>query len=553
MKRLKAARLAGLAILACIVPAAVLPQAAPAAGRTISGAVVNAVTGLPIAGATVSLGKPKARRNPDQVQTDTEGRFAFPQLADGKYTLWASRRGYIGAAFEEHPGGFSTAVVTGEGLESTGLKIMLEPQAVLFGTVTDDSGDPVPQARINLYRPDPAGTGKMLRGNGTMSDGGGNYEISRLAPGSYYLSISGVPWYATHLQPRDSQGKAIESRRSPLDVAYAVTYYPDATTDTAAEPIVVAAGERMRVNLTMHPVPAVHISIQIPAPGANQPFVFPQLRQEIFGTMDYVQAAPMYQMRNSGRDSGPAMLELGGVAPGRYDMDLRSGGQAQSVRSVALDATSDQVNLDVSSATVLAEVSGKISAAGDGALPTGLNISLVPQQGTDHYNARPDADGSFKIESVRPGTYEVAANAAGVFQSVSHLSVNGAVVPGRFLKVGGEPVTLTARVTEVTASIGGFAKLEDKPASGVLVMLVPTSPSAGKERCRGYQSDSDGSFEFSHVPAGQYTLVAVQEGWTLEWAHPEALARYLAKGVQVTVPPHSNEIAVKDPVNVQAK
>jgi hypothetical protein len=34
---------------------------------------------------------------------------------------------------------------------------------------------------------------------------------------------------------------------------------------------------------------------------------------------------------------------------------------------------------------------------------------------------------------------------------------------------------------------------------------------------------------------GKYTAVAILDGWTLEWGKPEVLAKYLPKGVPVTV------------------
>jgi hypothetical protein len=49
------------------------------------------------------------------------------------------------------------------------------------------------------------------------------------------------------------------------------------------------------------------------------------------------------------------------------------------------------------------------------------------------------------------------------------------------------------------------------------------------------QSDSDGSFSLRDVAPGHYTVVAIEDGWELDWAQPEALARYLPRGIGVTV------------------
>jgi hypothetical protein len=121
------------------------------------------------------------------------------------------------------------------------------------------------------------------------------------------------------------------------------------------------------------------------------------------------------------------------------------------------------------------------------------------------------------------------------------------------LKIGSESVELNAVVAEVSGSVSGFAMLDGKPAPGVLVVLVPSDPDAGTEAYRADQSDSDGSFEYKRVIGGQYTVVAIEDGWTLEWARPEVMAKYLAKGVKVTVSRRSGDIKLKDPVKVQAK
>jgi len=48
-------------------------------------------------------------------------------------------------------------------------------------------------------------------------------------------------------------------------------------------------------------------------------------------------------------------------------------------------------------------------------------------------------------------------------------------------------------------------------------------------------------------------VVAIEDGWTLEWARPEVMAKYLAKGVKATVTRRSADIALRDAVEVQAK
>jgi 5-hydroxyisourate hydrolase-like protein (transthyretin family) len=539
----------------CVRAQAAPEQAAHTAAGVISGTVISAKTGQPLQDASLTLSNTQDRKRVAETKTDGDGRFSFDNLPDAKYALRASHRGYIAAAYQEHSGGISTAIVTGEGRVSTGLEFTLDPQATLYGVVSDDSGDPVPQARIALYRKDRSSdTGKMQHVNGANSDGMGNFEIAHLAPGNYYLSVNGTPWYATHRQPWTYPGgkAAGDVRRSPLDVAYPVTYYPDATDFNAAAAIVVTAGDRIPVNLVLHAVPAVHLSIQIPSPEPNQSFFSPQLHQDVFGSDDFVPVAMNYTHSDPRDPNSMLTLEFGGVAPGQYQLQVgNSNGQPGSYANIF--ASSDNSKIDLSSAVPLAEVSGKVTVAGVEGEAQGLNIALVPQQAGNRSGSQVEQDGSFHLQSVHPGVYRVTFTSPGHAMTVVQLSATGGTVDGHFLKIGSDAVSLTATIAETTTSLRGFAMLDGKPVSGVFVLLVPAGSSASRDPSRANQSDSDGSFEFPGLAPGAYTLVAIQEGWTLDWGRREVIAPYLLKGVKVTVPLHAKQIDLKDPVEVQAK
>jgi 5-hydroxyisourate hydrolase-like protein (transthyretin family) len=520
----------------------------------ISGTVLSSRTGLPIRDAEVTITRTKDGALVAQIATDAEGRFAIPQLSGDKYSLQAAHRGYISAFYDEHQNG-STAIVTGEGLVSTGLRFMLAPQAVIFGVITDDSGDPVPSARISLYRQSPqAGDGKAVHAGETGADELGNYEIAHLPPGSYFLSVNAAPWYAARRQPRNENrssapGKAADVQpRSPLDVAYPMTYYPDVADSSFAVPIVVSPGERIPINIALHPVPAIHVFMQVPTFGADHQLSMPQLRRDVFGFPDYIQAT----VSNVSNGEGPiATIELSGFAPGAYDVEL-TGPNGEPSRAASVDLNSDSA-VDVSSAASLVDVSGKIAMAGGENPPSALVIALLPQQGQEQTAVSIESDGSFHMRSVRPGTYEVAVYAQGYPMTTSQLAANGTALRGHMLTVAGEPVTLTAVVAEGAATVNGFARLDGKPASGVFLELIPKSVAAGRAALQVNQSDSDGSFNFLRVLPGEYTLLAIQEGWMLDWTNRETMTPYLPKGLKIVVPPHSNEVNLKDSVEVQPK
>jgi hypothetical protein len=85
-----------------------------------------------------------------------------------------------------------------------------------------------------------------------------------------------------------------------------------------------------------------------------------------------------------------------------------------------------------------------------------------------------------------------------------------------------------------------------------MVVLVPRQMTALDALARRDQSDSDGSFSLRDVPPGDYTVVAIQDGWQLDWVQPQVIRRYLPGGVAVTVTDSSGKlVSLTRPVPVQ--
>jgi len=528
------------------------PERAAVGGKyTISGAVVSATTGQPLEDAEVSVqtvgpGGPMA-----ETTTDAEGRFVFEGLPAAKYLLSASRHGFIAAAFDDHDG-FSTGIVTGKGLVSGGLIFPLLPQAMIGGTVTDDSGDPVQHAQVSLYR---RGTrdapGEIVRHGMTMTDDLGIYEFERLEPGDYYVAVSATPWYATQPQPtRDARGNTIaEATRSPLDVAYPMTFFDGVTDSDSATPIRLKGGDKAKADFVLYPLPAVHLSVRVPTIRQGERIYGPTIRQRAFGGIDIIPSQQVGEMYNGGQ----RVWTFGGLAPGHYEIQFRGpDGTVSSMPNV--DATSpDGMVMDASQAVRLADVTGQVALADGEKLPNRVAIILQSLKGTSRDGASVNGDGSFTLHGVAPGTYEVLATTPGGPLAVVQMIASGAAVHGRMLTVGAPPVTLAAILAEGSSTVTGFAERGGRPAPGVLVLLVPRNPAAASERFRRDQSDSDGSFALNEVIPGEYTLVAIEDGWTLDWARPEAIAPYLAKGRQLTVSPREKGIALDGAIEVQPR
>jgi hypothetical protein len=80
-----------------------------------------------------------------------------------------------------------------------------------------------------------------------------------------------------------------------------------------------------------------------------------------------------------------------------------------------------------------------------------------------------------------------------------------------------------------------------------MIVLVPKDPANNLALFRRDQSDSDGTFTLPNIVPGPYTLLAIANGWDLEWASPVVLQPYLKAGEAVQVP-GEGKLQVKVPV-----
>ena len=516
-------------------PGTASKPAGPAA-YSISGIVVSATNGAPLDRAEVSLSTPGPRGASIATATTAEnGGFRFDHLQAGRYRLRASRRGYISAGYQEHEG-FFTGVVTGPNLGSSGLRVKLFPTAIVGGVITDDAGEPVAGAQVHLYRQDESsGEMKVVSAGQDDSDDTGSWEFSHLRAGTYYVAVSATPWYAFRPEPRrDSSGNALpadQQPRSPLDVAYATTFYENAPDSDSAAPIQVNAGDHEEINFSLHAVPALHIQIRMAGAGEGRGVPMPQVMQPAFSGEFY----PQTTWRSTSDSGGPTVVELNGLAPGNYVLrESREAGEGN--RAVSVDFTADQ-SLDLSAAVGGVDVSGKVTMLSGDPLPARTNVVLAPAGNGVSVNTptRVEADGRFDFRFVAPGSYDFQVHAPGSSLSVAQIATSGGEAHGSRITVGSEAVLIAATVASGTTTINGYARQNGQPLGGAMILLVPRDPSASQDLDRRDQSNTDGSFTLNHVIPGSYTLVAIEDGWTLEWAKPEAIAPYLAHGIRIQV------------------
>lgn len=531
--------------------AAAQTAAAPAAGSyTISGIVRSAANGAPLDRARVTLATAGTQQSEvAAVLTGEDGAFRFDRLAAGKYALAASRRGYLAAAYQEHEGGYSTAIATGPDLVSTGLHLELAPPGVIDGTITDDSGNPVGGARVTLYRQQQeAGETRIRAADSDTTENDGSYEFGRLRPGTYYISVSAKPWYAfrTPLRrnPRGTPQPEDQATRSPLDVAYPMTFYANATESAAATPIQIGPGDHPELDVTLHAVPAVHLQVHLAKPQPDRGFSVPQLEQDVFGAEDS-QATTLLTMRTTGDEM---VVDLDGVAPGEYT--LQSYGPTGVSHRAPVNLTGDTA-VDLTAATNSVQVSGKVEMASGAALPPVTMLQLGPPGGSGGVSAPVSSDGSFDLPAVPPGVYTVQVVSSGGMLDIAQMAASGAELHGHRITVASDAVLLAATLSHGSVSITGFARRDSKGVGGAMILLVPEHMEDNPDLVRRDQSDSDGSFTLPRVLPGNYTLVALENGWSMDWARTEVLAPYLAHGLRLHITDEEKNLELRSAIEVQ--
>ena len=60
--------------------------------------------------------------------------------------------------------------------------------------------------------------------------------------------------------------------------------------------------------------------------------------------------------------------------------------------------------------------------------------------------------------------------------------------------------------------------------------MAPRKESANPLDYRGFQTDSDGSFEFEGLAAGEFALIVLEDWFDFEYANPAAVRPYLESG-----------------------
>ena len=528
-------------------------NSAPVGGRPatggfrIAGRAVNALAGAPLVRARVTIVDTRNPQRTEWTLTAEDGSFEFQKLGAGKYALNGAKRGFISAAYEQH-GQYSTAIVTGAGLDTEHLLLRLDPEASLTGTVLDESGEPVRRAVVSLYHEDrQVGVPRIHKVRTEATDDQGAYEFYPLDSGTYFVSAVATPWYAVH----PTSAAAGDGRNRPeadrsLDVAYPEAYYKDATEPDQASPIPLRGGDRLEADIHLNPVAALHLIYRVPNQGRS-PVSLPSLERPTF---DGVEEVP----HQSWESLAPEVFESGGVPSGAYTVTFPGMGPESSSLELNLDLKEDGQEIDVTRGEPGSRLKAWLHMLGGEMPQSQLMVELRNSQSRIVARQEVDAKGEAEFDDVAPGKYEVLVRGPQRAYSLVRVSSLGTESAGDRINVtAGRSLEVSLLVAGSTTNVQGFATRNGHPLAGAMVVLVPKDPEANRTKFRRDQSDLDGSFDLLKVIPGAYTIVAIENGWDLDWASPAAIRAYSRHAKTVTVGDNQASMHLADAVEVQAR
>jgi hypothetical protein len=502
-----------LAAAACICHAAALYR--------VAGVVVNAQTGAPVAHVKVFVMRDGGEAKIASLTTGGDGKFAF-DLPEGKHELFAGEDGVLQSLGARRPDlSIGTAVVTGPDQDTAHLIFRWFPLGSISGRVADQDGEPVENALVQLLAlRNAAGRASVVPMGWDYTNDLGEYRFGPVPGGSYFLAVTGEPWYT-----RDSEDDLPAGLRV---MAYPAVYYPNVRDAARAGVLLVKPGEHVRADFALSAAPGSTVTVTVnEAAARKQPCQFRLVTEGIRGS----EGSRQYDFLFGGQNA------IHGVAVGHYiaQAECRTVPPAEASQSIEVHAGENTVEL---TPAPLAVVSGTVQFKDPGEAPqSDLRAVLVREDLLGSAAATVKPDGSYSFPSVATGRYRpILMGRDGYFAET--IRVDGANFHDGVVDLApGLNVTIGMLASGETGLVKGFVVRDEHPVEGALVVLAPAAGSNNPLLYGGFQTDSDGSFEFKHTRAGEYYLFAVEDPG-LEYMNPPMVRPYFARAKKIRVDAH---------------
>ena len=546
-------KLPAVVFYAGVFLAAALSQ--PLGKGVISGTVVDGESGDAIRKAVVTLTLQGTPRRWATARTDGSGQFRFDGLPAGKYDLRATKDGEGTAIYGANKLRELGDIITlGDGEIRGSLTLRFLHSASISGHVYDSDGEPVAEVAVNLLRPGRnLGVPVLTNYLRASTDDRGEYRISNVDPGQYYLQT--VPF------PRGVYGPAISRQAILVD-----QYYGGAREFKDASPIHVSGGESLAsLDFRLISEPPVEVRGQIagvpaepPSPETQQtgrPQTFVSNRAFIATPGGFIgeegdaqisvtitPAEPGRRESASGTSTqGPEhRFQIGDVSAGRYRIEAsyHSGNKAYGASQVFdLHPGSGEILLTLAPVVNIQgtlRVEGKAPPAEADAVRVngiiarraggGFRVQLArPGSVLNNVSAEVGADGRFTLPEVTPGEWQLSLNPVppGFLKSAKFGDKDVRFTTFEVGSSGDIPLNLVVSMN--TAAVEGEVDAGSPDSKRAGILIAPVGPYHNLVRFYyGTPADNDGKFHIAGIAPGKYKIFALEKMASASFRTPEA-------------------------------
>ena len=521
------------------------PAEVPTGTGSITGNVMTADSGQPARRVRVSLTGAELRGG-RTVTTDDSGAFAFTALPAGRYTVSASKSGYVSVSYGQRRPGQGrpgTPIQLGDG-QKLQVQLQIPRGGVITGTVLDEHGEAIPGTPVRVMRYAIQSGVRTLQsaGNGTTDDRG-IYRVYGLQPGEYVVAatprntsnpgdVARVELATTLArtealaQTDAAAARELQERVSELQVraanseepmsGYAAVYYPGTTAPASAATVIVGVSEeKMGIDFGLQSVPLARVEgVVVTTTGQaaqNIQVSLVNLGHEVPGIGN-----------PSARPDRDGRFRLTNVPPGQYMVVARGtlGGQRPATPAPATPAPTTPA----ARAQIVAERAEAVrlwamaDVSVDGRNQSNLVLTLQPGMSIsgrlvfEGALTQPDLSRARVTASPvsMPGPdREIGTSVAGRVDNTGRFTLNG-VVPGRYRitgSAGGEGWSLSSSIVSGQDTLD--FPVEVKPNENVSNAVLTFSDK--QTEISGAIVDAQGQ------PAPDYTIIvypADREFWT---------------------------------------
>ena len=166
-----------------------------------------------------------------------------------------------------------------------------------------------------------------------------------------------------------------------------------------------------------------------------------------------------------------------------------------------------------------------------------------------------DSKGEAELQNIPAGSYELMVWSSRGRYSIAHVAAEGAEVSGHVLTLPpGSSTSVSLSLVAGRVEVQGIVKKSGRGFAGAMVVLVPNDPKGNRDLFRRDQSDLDGTFSLPGVIPGSYTVLAIENGWDMDWSQPGVIAAYVKGGRKIEVGVRGTQtLKLPEPIEVQSK